>query len=43
MFRVKDRETGVEFTVYAVAGTLFLVFVGHWEWLDAQQFEPIEE
>ncbi len=45
MFKVKDKESGEVFTVYAVSGTMFLIFDrrytgGVWIWTPMDKYEP---
>lgn len=46
MFKVKSRFNGHVYTVYAVSGSLFLVWDDstedeHWEWKDMERFRPL--
>lgn len=44
MFQVRCRKTGGIYTVYAVSGTLFLVWDDedeHWAWRDMSRFKPL--
>lgn len=49
MFKVKTRYGDAVFTVYAISGTMFLVWNdtmqdgGYWEWMDMDRFKPVEE
>lgn len=48
MFKVKSRYNGYVYTVYAVSGSLFLVWDdsiedGHWEWKDMERYRPVTE
>lgn len=41
MFKVMDKESGEVFTVYAVNGTLFLLYDGGvWTWEPMGKYEP---
>lgn len=44
MLKVKKKYTDEISTVYAVSGTLFLVYIEgqdpHWEWHDMNDYEP---
>lgn len=42
MFEVRHKETGIVRTVYAVMGSLALIFTGDWEWVDLNNFLPAE-
>lgn len=47
MFKVKSIYNGHVYTVYAVSGSLFLVWNDgtedeHWEWMDMDRFKPVE-
>lgn len=46
MFQVKSIYNGHVYTVYAVSGSLFLVWNDgteeeHWEWMDMDRFRPV--
>lgn len=46
MFKVKGKLTGEEFVVYAVAGTMFLVYACSeeytgWRYVDMDEYEPV--
>lgn len=46
MFRVKNKETGQEYIVYAVGNeylTRFLIYKdGHWKWQSMDNFVPVD-
>lgn len=47
MFDVVHLETKKTYKVYAVEGTLFLIYIeepqdSHWEWRDMTEFKPVQ-
>lgn len=41
MFKVRDKKTGEMFTVYAVNGALFLLYIdGVWTWEPMGKYQP---
>lgn len=47
MFKVESRFNGHVYTVYAVSGSLFLVWNDsteneRWEWAHMEEFRPVE-
>lgn len=45
MFQVKNKETGQEYTVYAVGDEYLIKFLiyedGHWKWQTIDDFVPV--